>query len=314
MASPQLEDGYTRVANELLEALIAAPLSGQELRIALTVIRKTYGYGGKKVDRISMGQFEKLTGIPKKRCQIVMKELVEKNIIIKGGSFWKPTYGPQKNYKQWKFQTTPQEEGTPVERGKVPPWRGVNLPPWRGDTKERKETKQKKGGRKRPPALLEECKEVVNHLNTITSSQYRASTKETVKLISGRLSEGYTVEDCKAVIRHRWERWKDDPKMREFLRPNTLFRPANFEGYLQEARRCEKEGIGNDGQPVHTITVGHIRQDLTSYLIRVANDQMSFEEFEVSVLGRYRGQTVNTEAITEAWELAHKEFGGNDGR
>jgi len=81
--------------------------------------------------------------------------------------------------------------------------------------------------------------EIVDYLNALTSSQYRPTTRETARLISGRLSEGYTVENCKAVIRNRWEAWGQDPRMREYMRPNTLFRPSNFEGYLQEARRAD---------------------------------------------------------------------------
>jgi len=79
--------------------------------------------------------------------------------------------------------------------------------------------------------------EIVDYLNTLTGASFKPTTKETVRLITGRLSKGYTVEDCKAVIRHRWERWKNDLKMREYVRPSTLFRPSNFENYIQEARR-----------------------------------------------------------------------------
>lgn len=44
MASPQLEDGYTRIANELMEALYRTKLSGQRLRILMYVMRESYGY------------------------------------------------------------------------------------------------------------------------------------------------------------------------------------------------------------------------------------------------------------------------------
>lgn len=86
-----------------------------------------------------------------------------------------------------------------------------------------------------------EIEEIIEHLNTLTNSHYRPTTKETISIISERLSEGHSVEDCKAVINNRWERWRDDPKMREFVRPGTLFRPSKFEGYLQEARRSEAD-------------------------------------------------------------------------
>jgi phage replication O-like protein O len=42
------EDGYTRIANLLLEALIAAPLTAIELRIILFVARRTYGWAKPK--------------------------------------------------------------------------------------------------------------------------------------------------------------------------------------------------------------------------------------------------------------------------
>lgn|GEM_PF-1959927 len=44
MASPQLENGFTRIANELLEALYHAKLTGGELRVILCVIRASYGW------------------------------------------------------------------------------------------------------------------------------------------------------------------------------------------------------------------------------------------------------------------------------
>ena len=95
-----------------------------------------------------------------------------------------------------------------------------------------------------------EIEEIIDHLNSLTGSSYRPTTRETIRLLSGRLSEGYNVEDCKAVIRHRWEKWQGDPHMREYIRPSTLFRPANFESYLQDARRREQDGGGDDGRPI----------------------------------------------------------------
>ncbi len=46
--SPQLEDGYTRIANELLEAIASAPMTLGQIRICLFLVRNTYGFGGKK--------------------------------------------------------------------------------------------------------------------------------------------------------------------------------------------------------------------------------------------------------------------------
>lgn len=48
MSNPQIENGYTKIANELLEALIQAELSGAEYRIVCFIIRQTYGYNQKQ--------------------------------------------------------------------------------------------------------------------------------------------------------------------------------------------------------------------------------------------------------------------------
>ena len=67
MASPQLEDGYTQISNELLEALCWMNLSPYEWRVLLWILRKTYGWK-KKTDWISLSQFSKETGLPDLPC------------------------------------------------------------------------------------------------------------------------------------------------------------------------------------------------------------------------------------------------------
>lgn len=56
MANPQLEDGHTRIANEILEHIISSNLNGTEMAIILLIIRKTYGFQ-KLEDEISLSQF-----------------------------------------------------------------------------------------------------------------------------------------------------------------------------------------------------------------------------------------------------------------
>lgn len=80
MDSPQLENGYTKIANEIMEALIATNISGQSLRLTLLIIRKTYGYN-KKDDKISLTQMVRATGICKIRCSQVVRQLEKMNIL-----------------------------------------------------------------------------------------------------------------------------------------------------------------------------------------------------------------------------------------
>ncbi len=102
MANPQTENGFTKIANEILEVLIRTRLSGQELKISLLVIRKTYGFN-KKVDFISLTQMAKALACSKIRCAQVVKNLeamkvltVNENINGVGKS-----YRFNKDYSQW---------------------------------------------------------------------------------------------------------------------------------------------------------------------------------------------------------------------
>jgi uncharacterized phage protein (TIGR02220 family) len=79
--------------------------------------------------------------------------------------------------------------------------------------------------------------EVIGHLNAATQSNFKKTTEAYRKTIRARLNEGYTLDDFKKVIDSRVKIWGEDERMREYLRPQTLFRPSNFESYLNEANR-----------------------------------------------------------------------------
>ena len=151
-ANPQLENGFTMIADELLEALITARLSGRESRIVWAIIRKTDGFN-KDTDRITLSQFEAMTEIPRKRCHELLARLVDKNVIIKGGDGKKIIYGVQKNYMRWQL---PPRKGTatgvPQEEDKVSPRKGTKVSPRRGNTIDSIKTKQKTRCHKPPSA------------------------------------------------------------------------------------------------------------------------------------------------------------------
>ena len=50
-----------------------------------------------------------------------------------------------------------------------------------------------------------------------------------------RIREGWVLDDFKAVIDAKVSAWSDDPKMSQYLRPDTLF-STKFEGYLVAVR------------------------------------------------------------------------------
>ena len=75
---------------------------------------------------------------------------------------------------------------------------------------------------------------IINHLNLKTGKRFSPETTVTKKLISGRLSDGRTLEDFKYVIDVKTDQWLNDPKMNKHLSPDTLFAEKNFEKYLNE--------------------------------------------------------------------------------
>ena len=77
---------------------------------------------------------------------------------------------------------------------------------------------------------------IIAYLNSKAGTSFKASSKATQSLISGRWRDGYTLDDFKAVIDVKCAEWLTNPKMRQYLRPKTLFAASNFEGYLQQPK------------------------------------------------------------------------------
>ena len=78
------DDGYTKIANELLEAAMSADLTVRQLKIVLAVIRKTYGFN-KKTDRITNTQIAGMTGIHHTHICKAKNELLARNILVTNG-------------------------------------------------------------------------------------------------------------------------------------------------------------------------------------------------------------------------------------
>lgn len=103
--SIQLENGYTKIANELLDVFARINLSGREWQILFAIIRKTYGFK-KKTDRISLSQLEKITGIQSNHCSGLIKKLEKKKIIVVKKNGYSPNeYSLNKQYLNRDFGT-----------------------------------------------------------------------------------------------------------------------------------------------------------------------------------------------------------------
>ncbi|HAG2139055.1 TPA: replication protein [Salmonella enterica] len=124
-----LDDGYARLSNMLLEAYSGADMTKRHFKVLLAILRKTYGWN-KPMDRITDSQLSEITKLPVKRCNEAKLELVRMNIIKQQGGM----FGPNKNISEWRI---PQNEGISLKTGDKT---SLNLrecyPSKQGDTKD----------------------------------------------------------------------------------------------------------------------------------------------------------------------------------
>lgn len=75
------------------------------------------------------------------------------------------------------------------------------------------------------------CQRVIENLNWQTGRKFKTVESNTKHIIA-RLKEGYSEEECIRVVHNKVIDWLDNPDMKDFLRPSTLF-GTKFDGYLQ---------------------------------------------------------------------------------
>jgi phage replication O-like protein O len=100
MASPQTENGHTRLADELLDALIRHPFSKRQYKIILAVIRKTYGFS-KLMDDIASSQLAEMTGIGEANCRRTVIELEAMQVLTTEPGRYGKKIRLNKDYEQW---------------------------------------------------------------------------------------------------------------------------------------------------------------------------------------------------------------------
>lgn len=99
-----LEEGYTRISNELLEGILTAGLTQHQLLVVMAIIRKTYGYN-KKIDWVSNWQISELTELLPHKCSAAKSALLKRKILISSGRF----VGINQCLSEWKDKTCVNE-------------------------------------------------------------------------------------------------------------------------------------------------------------------------------------------------------------
>jgi phage replication O-like protein O len=84
MASPQKKNGYTAVANELMEHLASLDIAASEFRVCLVILRETYGFNRKecaiKVTRIgNITKIGNLSHTSRALSNLICRKIVTKN-------------------------------------------------------------------------------------------------------------------------------------------------------------------------------------------------------------------------------------------
>lgn len=169
----------------------------------------------------------------KSKIETAINKLTENGLLVKKVSNRKNSY--TLTDLGWSYYQMLPEEGGPVKAPKA-----------EANAKVEEEKEDNK-----------DVKAIVDYLNEKAGTRYKAGTPATDKHIKARLNEGFTVDDCKAVIDVKTSQWLDND-MRPYLRPRTLFN-EKFQDYLQEARNTKPAvkpaPLKNEDAPVKKLDV-----------------------------------------------------------
>lgn len=235
MASPQKENGYTAIANELLEAMAKAPLNGTQFRVLTIIIRQTYGYK-RKEHSISESFLAKATGIHDKQISREIKKLIELNVltVIQKATYTAPRIlALNKNWEEWILptKTIPPNESAPSH-----PANPLPLVPTNPLGKERK--------------YKENTKEIYEHFEKLWQLYPKKKGKGSIS--DSKKKELFNIpfdEMERAVDRYKAEikRNKTDEK---YIKHGSTFFNSGYVDYLDVNFDCQEED-----EPVKTTSI-----------------------------------------------------------
>lgn len=245
----QPENGYTKIANELLEILAKTSLNGTQRRILDVVFRQTYGYQRKSHD-LSVTFIASATNIHKKQIQRELTALIEMKIIavVSEATFSKSrVISFNKKYTEWLNSSEVTNSLPPNE---IDAHTGNELVTSTGNelVTQIKKKENIKEIIYSPSKKLEAkniigndaslYKAVIDYLNKVCGTKYKPTSSKTKTLIDARVNEGFKLEDFIKVIDVKSSEWLNN-NMAMYLRPETLF-GTKFEGYLNQKNNLKK--------------------------------------------------------------------------
>lgn len=103
MASPQIENGYTAIANEILDHLYKQSLNGTELKVVMCILRYTFGFR-RKSHKLSASFIARWGNCDSRAVKRALKKLQQDRIVICINSEQRGVTAElmfNKNYEQW---------------------------------------------------------------------------------------------------------------------------------------------------------------------------------------------------------------------
>lgn len=120
MASPQKENGYVPIANEIVEHLAKLRINGEAMQVLWVIFRKTYGFN-KREDAIALSQFVEATGLRKPTVCKALSKLKTMGVITQKDNAVANKYVFTKDYSSWKPLpkkiTFPKKETSITQKG-----------------------------------------------------------------------------------------------------------------------------------------------------------------------------------------------------
>ena len=150
MANPQKENGYTPIANEILEHIYSFDFTCTEIKILLMIIRFSYGFGRKDAG-IAISFFESGLKMNSRTLQRGIKKLIDMNVLLvvsEARGTIPRTLKLNKNYEEWGSTHGAQTDGVQTDGVQTAPatvYRPSIATVCRPPNKEKKKNLKKRG-------------------------------------------------------------------------------------------------------------------------------------------------------------------------
>lgn len=247
---------YTVIPNDILDVLMT--LNAATMKVYLALARRCYGNKIECWPKVSTIEAE--TGLTRRPVFAALEELEHLGLITRekrfrddgsqsstayylsrGVSHSTPLGATQSTPPSVDFSTPPSAEmSTPIplkkskeEENKEEILLGEASPP---DSPSEPE-KSQKPEKIIPPGVVD----VLETLQRVAGRKFTPHGSQ-AGFVRARLKEGATVAEMALVIEHRAALWMNDPRMRDYLRPQTLFCAKHWEDYLPLAVQWANAG------------------------------------------------------------------------